>query len=436
VRLAPFMGPDSYEEVLRDHQNKSVTSSLHARLRAAVQDVETRGRLGARKPVLDFQGRVNRGALMGYALAALFDYNTVEAVLLFVTIIVCLLGVCVEIHSAYYDGEASSAANGILAIVSLAFIYFAVVAFYDTMLAAAAKYKLGLEAKKRRNSKTGRSSRGLGGAGGKEAAGEAEAAGVGGVDFFGAASRFVDATLSTGAKSASAAVRKVATEADTLSSPMEVSVNPLMKQAGAAASGRQLAAMPPPPPEPEAASPAQKQLFREMAPGDLAALRDAADQFVTSPPPVELWGSFKSALGDALNATQRRDDEIAALRQRVSEAEEAARSARAEQAAMAMQAGAYGAGSFGSAFGGGSPPPPPPPPPSQQHSAAASASALSFARQPSFRNPLPGTPAAAASQTQKSLKPQRPGSAGGSREAYSPASTGGMPPPPPPPPHW
>ena len=50
VRIAPFMGPDTYEDVLRDHQNKSVTSSLHARLRAAVQDVEVTGLLGEVAP--------------------------------------------------------------------------------------------------------------------------------------------------------------------------------------------------------------------------------------------------------------------------------------------------------------------------------------------------------------------------------------------------
>jgi hypothetical protein len=436
VRLAPFMGPDTYEDVLRDHQNKSVTSSVHARLRAAVQDVENRGRRGQRKPVLDFQGRVNRGALLGYALAALFDYNTVEAVLLFVTIIVCLLGVCVEIHSAYYDGEATSAANGILTIVSFAFIYYAVVAFYDTMLAAAAKHKLAEEAKRRRNSKTGRGARvskagGVGGVASEEAGGEG---GVRGVDFFGVASRIVDATLSAGGKSASAAVRKVATEEETLSSPMEVSVNPLMKMAS-------MGAMPPPPPPPVDASPAQKQLFREMTPGDLAALREAADTFMTAPPPLELWGSFRSALGDALTAAQRRDDEIAALRQRVADAEDGRAAAQAAQAAMAAQAAQqqyYGAVS------------PLPMMPSMPQTAAASASALSFARQGSFRGALPGTPTA----TQRSLKPQRPGSSGGggigsaSRNDFAPVSAAGaqqmpmpppmaMPPPPPPPPaHW
>ena len=442
VRLAPFMGPDSYEEVLRDHQNKSVTSSLHARLRAAVQDVETRGRLGARKPVLDFQGRVNRGALLGYALAALFDYNTVEAVLLFVTIIVCLLGVCVEIHSAYYDGEATSAANGIMTIVSFAFIYFAVVAFYDTMLAAAAKHKLKLEAKRRRNSKSARNLQGLKGAAAEEAA-AAEGAGSGlrGVDFFGAASRFVDATLSTGGKSASAAVRKVATEADTLSSPVEVSVNPLMKMAAGAMP-------PPPPPPPEGASAAQKQLFRQMTPGDLAALREAADAFPTAAPPAELWTSFRSALGDALDAATQKDSEIAALRQRVAEAEDGRAAAQAAQAALAMQAqgggggGGYsmGMGGFASsaaaAFGAGAVPAFSPP--QQSQSAAASASALSFARQPSFRGA--GGAVVTPTATQRSLKPQKPTSAGGGgRTDFAPVAASpmaAMPPPPPPPPAW
>ena len=160
-----------------------------------------------------------------------------------------------------------------------------------------------------------------------------------------------------------------------------------------------------------------------------------------APPPLELWGSFRSALGDALTAAQRRDDEIAALRQRVADAEDGRAAAQAAQAAMAAQAAQqqyYGAVS------------PLPMMPSMPQTAAASASALSFARQGSFRGALPGTPTA----TQRSLKPQRPGSSGGggigsaSRNDFAPVSAAGaqqmpmpppmaMPPPPPPPPaHW
>ena len=423
VRVAPFMGPDTYADVLRDHQNKSVTSALHARLRAAIQHVEVRGKRGAAKPAVDFNGNVNRAAMLGAVFSALFDYNTVESVLLFVAILVCQLGVLTESHIAYYYSQSYGASIAVQFIVSVTIIYFLFVATWDMLLAAAAKSKEEAELRRRLYSKSGRrlsASKGFGGAGvGGGSGGDADGGGGSGaapVGFHARAGALVDALTTTDAKRAAGKARKQMAEDEHVSGPMAVSVNPLaVKHLGTSTrnmpppppGGADAGEMPPPPP----GGPAGLSAFASLGPGDLEALRDASEQFVAEAPPLAIWSSFRQALGESISASQRKDGELADMRVRLAEAERFMAEAAAEQAAVqAAQAAA---------------------------STSAGLGALAFARQPSAR-------AVKATASMRALKPQRSGSIGGGagpaaaggRAGFAPTAmpSGGMPPPPPPPP--
>jgi hypothetical protein len=53
----PYMSPSEYDDVLRDHMEKSFTSVLHAKLRASIVSVESRGRKKVRRNRMTPEGR-------------------------------------------------------------------------------------------------------------------------------------------------------------------------------------------------------------------------------------------------------------------------------------------------------------------------------------------------------------------------------------------
>ena len=93
MRFTPYMSPSDFDAVLKSHTERAFSSALHARLRASIMNVETRGRKRMRRNLLTPDGRVDRSALLGVLASWVFNYNTIEAVMLFSAVIVCLMGV-------------------------------------------------------------------------------------------------------------------------------------------------------------------------------------------------------------------------------------------------------------------------------------------------------------------------------------------------------
>jgi hypothetical protein len=73
----PYMSPSEYDAVLKDHTEKSFTSAVHARIRAAIINVESRGRKRTRRNLMTPEGKVDRSAVLGILGNWLFNYNTV-----------------------------------------------------------------------------------------------------------------------------------------------------------------------------------------------------------------------------------------------------------------------------------------------------------------------------------------------------------------------
>jgi hypothetical protein len=84
-------------------QEASFTSSLHARLRVSISRVEERGKKKGRVNLLTYQGKLDRKALLGVLTSWVFNYNTVEATLLFAGVIVCLCAVMFQVRRLLED---------------------------------------------------------------------------------------------------------------------------------------------------------------------------------------------------------------------------------------------------------------------------------------------------------------------------------------------
>lgn len=138
VRIQPYMGPGLYEDVLRDHQLQSLTNSTHARLRASIAQVESRGRKRVHKNLLNFDGRIDRSALTTVLSGWLLDYNSVEAALIFAQIIVALMGLMMERKDANtYPDTMDATSTVTMLVVALAITYWALAMVVDTVMVEA-----------------------------------------------------------------------------------------------------------------------------------------------------------------------------------------------------------------------------------------------------------------------------------------------------------
>lgn len=96
VRYRPFLSPEERFEVLRDHAYKAQTDSVHMRLELMLKEAEASGPKVSRKVALGARnasgGYVTAAAVLGY----LFNYNTVEMILLFCCCLIALCGIMFE----------------------------------------------------------------------------------------------------------------------------------------------------------------------------------------------------------------------------------------------------------------------------------------------------------------------------------------------------
>ena len=91
VRNNPYMSSASYDAVLKAHMDASFSYVSHARIRASIAGIESRGRKKSRHNLLDVNGKLNRSSLLPLLTSWAFDPNTVEAALLFAASLVALM---------------------------------------------------------------------------------------------------------------------------------------------------------------------------------------------------------------------------------------------------------------------------------------------------------------------------------------------------------
>jgi hypothetical protein len=115
VRYRPYLSPEERPDVLRDHIYRSMRGGVHAYLALRLKEAEFHGKKTARTMGMASrrtQTYVAAAALMGY----LFNYNTVEMVLLFCCCLITLCGIMFE-SGRYQIGAFASQRNAIASFV-------------------------------------------------------------------------------------------------------------------------------------------------------------------------------------------------------------------------------------------------------------------------------------------------------------------------------
>ena len=131
MRFAPYMTPAEFDKTLREHEAKSFTDPIHARLRSTIGGIAARTRKAARKNVLGGAGgAVDAGALLGVLKGWLFNYNTVEQLLLFSAGVVCVMGLMFAAQAsnpAYYRDSRDATTAVVIGVVAASIIYLVTV---------------------------------------------------------------------------------------------------------------------------------------------------------------------------------------------------------------------------------------------------------------------------------------------------------------------
>jgi len=307
VRNAPYMSPANAEAVLRAHAESSFTSAVHARIRASIAGIESRGRKKTRHNLLDAAGRVDRNAVISVLTSWLFDPNTVEAALLFAAAIVALMGIMFEseaLTSGYYGGARAAVSDVALVVIIGSILYWAIVLLVECVTLYSDRSREAALAKRRRTSKASPKSPSAGAASPRPSS-----------SVFNAALGITDST----------AARRAEGAANT--GQLDVALNPLFLNSGAPAAG---------------------------AAASTSAL-DAVRSFKSASPPLDMWRVIASNYEDLHVQAAAMAAELAAAKialEKVQGGEAAPASNRAGRASARMTFDPQAASSGGDADSG------------------------------------------------------------------------------------
>jgi hypothetical protein len=136
VMARPYMNAGEFEDVLRDHMQSSLTNVMHARIRKQIQSIEARGRKRVRKNLLNFEGKVDRSAVLGVLTTWLFNYNTIEQLMIFAAVIVCLMGIMYQANTTntFYPGALDGVTAVVMITIIAAILYFATVVITEMVI--------------------------------------------------------------------------------------------------------------------------------------------------------------------------------------------------------------------------------------------------------------------------------------------------------------
>ena len=127
VQTRPYMSPGDADAVVRSNEARATDGDLQQqRLRANIAGIISRGRKTARKNVLAPSGRINANALAAAVRDYAFNFNTVEATMIFCIVIVCLMALMYQSSAgtAYNTAAQTSITWVLMCTVVFAIVYF------------------------------------------------------------------------------------------------------------------------------------------------------------------------------------------------------------------------------------------------------------------------------------------------------------------------
>jgi hypothetical protein len=139
VRFLPYMGPGTFEAVLSSHEAEALAGSpLQKRLAATISRVQAQGRKRSSGTTFGAAKKLSALALAGAFARFLFDYNTVEALLLASALLVSLSGIMFgastsAITSDFYKASQAGVLYSVLILIAVTIVYWLAVVIVEVM---------------------------------------------------------------------------------------------------------------------------------------------------------------------------------------------------------------------------------------------------------------------------------------------------------------
>jgi len=136
VMVRPYLSAAEFDDVIKAHIESSYTSAIHARLRVQIAKIESRGKKKVRKNLLSFDGTVDRSAILGVLTGWFFNYNTIEQIMIFCAVIVCLMGIMYQANtsSVFYPGALDGVTAVVMITIIFAIVYYIVVVVTEMVI--------------------------------------------------------------------------------------------------------------------------------------------------------------------------------------------------------------------------------------------------------------------------------------------------------------
>jgi hypothetical protein len=134
VRYSPYMSPDEHDSVIRRLLQLSASSKLHNRLRATLAQVEASGRKRGRTNKLLATSKFTAVSALYMLAGILFNYNFVDATLLFSACIVNLCGLLYQTArpaDTFYAASRDGVTGVVLTVIALSVLYWFIVVIVD-----------------------------------------------------------------------------------------------------------------------------------------------------------------------------------------------------------------------------------------------------------------------------------------------------------------
>lgn len=129
TRFNPFMCYSDFEQVIRDHLASVNWSRAHMQVNAMLLSVNAQNNNRKKahfNNIVSLTGKINKGALFQAVGSWIFNYNTVEAIMLFCSVMICLMGIMYQIQNiaSGYDNGGRDIITGVILFIMIGSILY------------------------------------------------------------------------------------------------------------------------------------------------------------------------------------------------------------------------------------------------------------------------------------------------------------------------
>jgi hypothetical protein len=123
LKCSPYMSPVEYEDELIKLEEKTKTSQYYVKINTILKSIQSQSRKKAVKNIMTRDGRIDKYALVSNVALWVFNFNTVEAVLLFCSVIVSLMGIMYQTQDIYDTTGKDAITSVVITLVGFSIIY-------------------------------------------------------------------------------------------------------------------------------------------------------------------------------------------------------------------------------------------------------------------------------------------------------------------------